>query len=730
MRPMFRSSSFSTFFARAKAFLPGTLLICMTLTAGDLFAQSLTAVQSRKLHPIPAATFDLPIDTTAAIGGAVTFESRAIGAGHSIVFQFDIAITQAGTAASIDDTAAPIGAANAAINPANSNEVIVTLTGIPDNKRVTVSLDGVNGNANHFAVSVGFRVGDSDNTGTLTLADVTRMKARSGQTVNAANFTYDINTSGLVSAADLAALKKRSRLFNAAPNVNAGTAQIITLPATAALNGTASDDGLPEPPTLSTTWSRLSGPSNVTFGNAAALSTTATFAGPGNYVLRLTASDGQLSSTSDVSITVNPGPAATLAVSGFASPVTSGTAGNLTVTLRDASGFIATGYRGTVHFTSSDGTATLPANYTFTAGDNGVHVFNATLATIGTQSITATDTVMAALTGSQTNISVTSAVLPGLFEKATPWNKDVSGMLPSSRSAAIISTLGNSVAAGGLGGWGNGNKLQIDFSIPIFAANAATPRRTIIAPAGGYCYGGPDCDPVPLQMPVPANGNIEGSTNFVCDTANEDCHMLVVETSEKKLYEIYNATASGANIEALGAFVWDLTKLYPDVLRGDQCTSADAAGLPMAALIPTADEVAAGDVPHAIRFILPNPRMKKGAFPHGVFVRPAVHAGGPSNTTHPDAPPYGVRLRLKANFDESTFTPGAKVILHAMKKYGMILSDGGNIALTFADDRLTTAKWAGVGITAQTFNNIPVSQFDVVDLGPEIENTFDCVRVP
>ena len=70
--------------------------------------------------------------------------------------------------------------------------------------------------------------------------------------------------------------------------------------------------------------------------------------------------------------------------------------------------------------------------------------------------------------------------------------------------------------------------------------------------------------------------------------------MLVVETREKKLYELYNSTKTGSAFTALGAFVWDLTKAYPDNLRGDQCTSADAAGFPIAALLPTADEVAAG----------------------------------------------------------------------------------------------------------------------------------------
>ena len=306
----------------------------------------------------------------------------------------------------------------------------------------------------------------------------------------------------------------------------------------------------------------------------------------------------------------------------------------------------------------------------------------------------------------------------GLFDHIHGWNKDVSTLPKSTRSDAITAALT------GFGGWGNGNKLQIDFSIPIFFADSATPRKTITAPAAGYCYSGPDCDTVPLQMPIPANAHIEGSANLTCDVGNNDCHILVVERTERKLYELYNSTAVGSNIAALGAFTWDLTKQYGEVLRGDQCTSADAAGLPIAALLPTADEVAAGEVPHALRFILPNARMKRQ-----VYVRPATHAGGPSSSDA-NAPPYGVRMRLKASFDETPFTPGARVILRALKKYGMILADGGNIALTFADDSTTTAKWSGVGITAQTFNNIGVLNFEVVDLGAEIPLTFNCVRAP
>jgi hypothetical protein len=299
-----------------------------------------------------------------------------------------------------------------------------------------------------------------------------------------------------------------------------------------------------------------------------------------------------------------------------------------------------------------------------------------------------------------------------------PWTKDVSGLSKDTRSDAILAALDS------LGGWGNGNALQIDFSIPLFFGDASTPRQTITAPSGGYCYGGPDCDPVPLQMPVPTGGNIEGSASYTCNTSKNDCHLLVVATDEKKLYELYDSTQTGSAFTALGAFVWDLTKAYPDDERGDQCTSADAAGFPIAGLLPTADEVAAGAVKHAIRFILPNARMASG-----VYVHPASHAGGPS-ATDPDAPPYGVRLRLQSSFDETPYDTGEKVILQALKTYGMLLSDGGNIAFTFADDRTTAAKWATVGITPQSFAAITVDDFEVVDLSAAVTLTDDCVRNP
>ena len=98
---------------------------------------------------------------------------------------------------------------------------------------------------------------------------------------------------------------------NAAPTVNAGTDQTITLPSAANLSGTVTDDGLPNPPAaVTTTWSKVSGPGTVTFGNANAVTTTATFSTSGTYVLRLTASDSALQATDDVQITVNAAAAA------------------------------------------------------------------------------------------------------------------------------------------------------------------------------------------------------------------------------------------------------------------------------------------------------------------------------------------------------------------------------------------------------------------------------------
>src|SRR5205823_10299013 len=112
--------------------------------------------------------------------------------------------------------------------------------------------------------------------------------------------------------------------------------------------------------------------------------------------------------TGSASMTVNPAAASSLVVTGYPSPTTAGTSHSFTVTADDAFGNTATGYLGTINFTSSDGQAVLPANYTFTSSDAGTHTFSATLKTAGAQSMTATDTGTSSIKGSQTGITVSS----------------------------------------------------------------------------------------------------------------------------------------------------------------------------------------------------------------------------------------------------------------------------------------------------------------------------------
>ncbi len=308
----------------------------------------------------------------------------------------------------------------------------------------------------------------------------------------------------------------------------------------------------------------------------------------------------------------------------------------------------------------------------------------------------------------------------GIFPASAPWTTDVSGASLDPQSAAIISGLA------GAGGWGNGNAMQIDNSIVVLAADPSVTPRAFI-PTGDFYD--PDCDPAPI--PVPPGGSLEGENDYHC-AGDGDCHLIVVQGS--RLYEMWRAdlldgTATGTFMGGCAA-VWDLTHDYwqpaapPDFSRGDQCSSADAAGYPIAALLFSADEVAAGHIDHAIRFILPNDRIDPTQYVH-----PATHATHHSATAAVPVP-YGAHFRLKASFDESTLpSEGARVVARAMKQYGMFLADGGNIALTAESDRVTTAKWDGL-LDPHDLAALQVSDFEVVDGGARVPLTLDCQRMP
>jgi serine/threonine-protein kinase len=373
---------------------------------------------------------------------------------------------------------------------------------------------------------------------------------------------------------------------------------------------------------------------------------------------------------------------------------------------------------GTGGHTTGPGATTSTSSAATSSGMGGTGPTTTTSTSSGAPSSSAATGSSSSSSGSSSGSCAGFNVVGGIFKATEPWNTAVDQDPVSAQSSTIINWLASA------GGWGNGNKLQIDFSINILCADATTPAKPFVLP-GGACD--PDCDNI-STFPVPPGGAVEGETGYAC-TGGGDCHLLVVDKATNKLWEMWQAfEPPDPNVfnSTSGAFVWDLTKAYPMNLRGDGCTSADAGGFPIAAMLFTADEIAAGHIDHAIRFILPNARIQDGP----VYVHPATHTGvNTKTTTRPNAPPYGVHLRLKQSFDITKLNAGSQVVAKAMQKYGMFLSDGGNIALTAANDQFTTAKWtdANVNLTAQDLVAIQVTDFDVVDMGALIMTGDNCM---
>jgi serine/threonine-protein kinase len=300
------------------------------------------------------------------------------------------------------------------------------------------------------------------------------------------------------------------------------------------------------------------------------------------------------------------------------------------------------------------------------------------------------------------------------FPDAAPWYTPVT-------DAAVDPDNDTLIAALQARNWGY-DHFQIDTSIDVLTAEAST-ERVSFTPSDDFYS--PDCDNVP--MPLPEGGNVEGESGYAC-TGGGDCHLLVRADDEARLYEMWRADVEGSTFHGGCLAVWDMDRVYPAEGRGDQCTSADAAGFPIAPLLFSADEVAAGEIDHAIRFILPNDRIRDGEFYH-----PASHATN-ADGGGGDALPYGAHLRLKPDFDESRIAdPDALVVVHALQTYGMYLADGGNIALTAQSDAHTTHTWDEVFEEDGThaLYGIEPQDFEVLALdGPAIPLTFECGRTP
>lgn len=238
-----------------------------------------------------------------------------------------------------------------------------------------------------------------------------------------------------------------------------------------------------------------------------------------------------------------------------------------------------------------------------------------------------------------------------VFPSDNAWNTDISALPVHANSARYLESIGLD------------RGLHADFGtvwdgapigIPYTLVDASTPRVNV---EFDYVE---DSDPGPY--PIPPDALIEGGPN-----SDGDRHILLIDVGSKKLYELFNAypRPDGTWTAGSGA-IWDLTS---NATRTWGWTSADAAGLPIFPGLVRYDEVVEkGEITHALRFTVQ--RTQRAA------ILPATHFA--SSDTNPNLPPMGLRVRLKADFDISGFSPHVQVILRAMKKYGMIVADNGS----------------------------------------------------
>lgn len=274
-----------------------------------------------------------------------------------------------------------------------------------------------------------------------------------------------------------------------------------------------------------------------------------------------------------------------------------------------------------------------------------------------------------------------------VFPRDNPWNTDISGYPVHANSSQFIQSIGSETG------------LHADFGtewqgapngIPFVYVGKDQPMVSI-----SFTLYPEESDPGPY--PIPDDAPIEGGPN-----SDGDRHVLAVDRDNLVLYELYRAFKTSQGWQAGCGARWDLTS---NGVRPKYWTSADAAGLPIFPGLVRYEEIEAGEINHALRFTVR--RTQRG------FVFPARHFA--SSSTNPNHPPMGLRLRLKADFDISSFSPTNQIILRSLKVYGMFVADNG------ADWYLSGApdtRWKDDDLHELT--NVKGKHFEVVFTG-EIE---------
>jgi hypothetical protein len=265
-----------------------------------------------------------------------------------------------------------------------------------------------------------------------------------------------------------------------------------------------------------------------------------------------------------------------------------------------------------------------------------------------------------------------------VFPADNAWNRDISDAPVDPRSDDYIRSIG-------LDGHLHPDFASRTYGIP-FRVVPATQRRVPIR----FTDYGSESDKGPY--PVPSNATVEGGS---------DRHVLVLQRGTCKLYEMFGARRSGRGWAAASGATWNLRT---NALRRDGWTSADAAGLPILPGLARAGEAAAGArrITHALRVTVQRSQA--------AYVAPARHFA--SSARDPALPPMGLRLRLKKSYDISRFSGQARVVLQALKTYGLIVADNGSSwYITGAPDR----RWDDDNL--HSLGQVPGSAFEAVRTG-------------
>jgi hypothetical protein len=279
--------------------------------------------------------------------------------------------------------------------------------------------------------------------------------------------------------------------------------------------------------------------------------------------------------------------------------------------------------------------------------------------------------------------SASALRLPGapacpIFPANNPWNERVDTLPVASDSAQLIASMG--LDTGLHPDFGSGLYDGQRIGIPFDVVSKTTPRDRV-----SFDYAD-ESDKV--RYPIPSNVHIEGGS---------DHHAILVDKSACRLYELFALHRTKSGWAAGSGATWSLRSNH---VRPAGWTSADAAGLPIFPGLARYDEVARGVIDHALRFTAERTRR--------AYIYPARHYASSSND--PSLPPMGLRVRLKANVDISGFPRQARIVLQALKTYGMILADNGsNWYITGAPD----PHWSNDAL--HTIGRITGSDFEVVD---------------